>query len=79
MTHLIQRVGHNPDDLKINIADRPDMEMLAQGIFPSEILLGQLMADDDRLRPAGTVVAGEKRPLSRGICNALKYPGSARS
>jgi hypothetical protein len=48
--YLMQRVGDNPDNLVIGITARNDVEMLAQRIFPGEILLRQLVADHNRLR-----------------------------
>jgi hypothetical protein len=64
-THLIQRVGDDPDNFVIGVSARSEVEMLSQRVFAKEGLLRQLVADDNRLWPAGSVLASKDAPVQQ--------------
>ena len=53
--------------------------MLAQRIFAREILLRQLVADDDRLRPADAIVTGKEASVQQWYLQCAEISGIGSS
>src|ERR1700722_18961991 len=75
----MQRVGDDTDNFITSFTTRSNVEMLAQRIFAEEVLLRQLLADDNGLRMAGSVLASKEAPVQERYLQCAEVSGVGQS